>query len=255
MALRLNRASSERAPVTKKQAIWFLAIGVVAVAVLVAAHLVLPIHGSWTLNRVLHYVWEGATGAAVIGGVVWLMWPRPKARRRDHQREQARRRFIALVASVLAAVILVVFAEIHREMASRSRLSGQAVEDIQAIGRAIEAYAADHDGKRPESPADLVPKYLPAERLYYLYRTGPDEADPPADPTGEGAEEPSYALVKQPPPRPDARETRLTEPRLRAYLRPGHAWAPLTVVLTKDGRTRVAGEDEVRAFEKDDEDE
>ena len=240
---------------TKKQAIWFLAIGIVAAAVLVAAHLALPIHGSWTLNRVLHHVWEGAAAAAVIGAVVWLMWPRPKARRRDAEREQARRRFICLVAGVLAAVILVVFAEIRREMASRSRLSGPAVQDIQAIGRAIEAYAADHDGKRPESPADLVPKYLPADRLYYVYRAGPDEADPPADPTGEGAEGPSYALVKQPLPRPGAKDTRLTEPRLRAYLRPGHAWAPLTVVLTKDGRARVVGEDEVRAFEKDDEDE
>ncbi len=240
---------------TKKQAIWFLAIGVVAVAALVTAHLVLPIEGSWALNRVLHYVWEGATAAAVIGGIVWLMWPRPKARRRDAEREQARRRFICLVSGVLSAVILVVFAEIHREMASRSRLSGQAVEEIQAIGRAIEAYAADHDGKRPESSADLVPTYLAAERLYYLYRAGPGEVDPPADPAGDGAEELSYALVKQPPPRPDARETRFTEPRLRAYLRPGHAWAPLTVVLTRDGRTRVVGEDEVRAFEKADEDE
>ena len=239
---------------TKKQATWFVGIGIVAVAVLIAAHLGLPIRGSWTYNRILHHVWEGATAAAAVGGIVWLMWPRPKPRRRDELREQARRRFIVLVGTVLAAVILGVFAEMHREMASRRRLRGRAIEDIQAIGRAIDAYAADHDGKRPESPADLVPKYLPAGRFYYAYRSGPDETAPPADPTADGPEEPSYALVKQPPPRPDARDTRPAEPPLLAYLRPGHAWAPLTVVLKKDGRADVAWEDEVRAFEKDDDD-
>lgn len=236
---------------TKKQAIWFLGIGVVCAAVLITGHLMMPVRGSWTLNRILHHAWEGATAAAAIGAVVWLMWPGPKPRRRDALREQARRRFIAVVSTVLAAVILVVFAEIHREMASRNRLGGKAVEDIRAIGRAIEAYAAEHDGKRPEVPADLVPNYLPAGRLYYVYRAGPAEADPPADTTGEGAEQPSYALVKQPPPRPGGDGTRPAEPRLRAYLRPGHAWAPLTVVLEKDGRAHVVGEDETRVFEKD----
>ena len=137
---------------TKKQALWFLSIGVVAVALLVAAHVAMPIRRSWTVNRILHYVWEGAAGAAAIGGVVWLMWPRPKARRRDHEREQARRRFIALAGAVLAVVGLVVFAEIHRDMASSRRLDGPAVEDLQAIGRALDVYASDHDGKRPESP-------------------------------------------------------------------------------------------------------
>jgi len=239
--------------VTKKQALWFLGIGVVVVAVLIAAHVALPIRRSWTVNRILHYVWEGAAGAATIGGIVWLMWPRPKARRRDHQREQARRRFIALTGAVLAVVVLVVFAEMHRDMASRRRLDGPAVEDLQAIGQALEGYASDHGGKRPESPADLVPKYLAARRLYYAYRCGPDVADPPAETTGEGAEEPSYALVKQQPPRPHAKKTQRPEPRLLAYLRPGHAWAPLTAVLETDGRAHVAGEDEVRAFEKKDE--
>jgi len=235
--------------VTKKQAIGFLAIGVIAAAAFVAAHLMLPIRASWTLNRVLHYVWEGGAAAAAVGGIVWLMWPRPKARRRDEQREQARRRFIALAATVLVAVVLVVLAEVRREMASRRRLEGKAVEDLQAIGRAIQAYADDHGGKRPEASADLVPDYLPAGRLYYAYRSGPEPAAPPAEPTADGAEEASYALVKPPPPRPDAKVTRAPEPRLLAYLRPGHAWAPLTVVLTKDGRTHVAGDDEVRTFE------
>ncbi len=238
---------------TKKQALWFLSIGVVAVALLVAAHVAMPIRRSWTINRILHYVWEGAAGAAAIGGVVWLMWPRPKARRRDHEREQARRRFIALAGAVLAVVGLVVFAEIPRDMASRRRRDGPAVEYRRASGRALDGYAADHDGKRPESPADLVPKYLPARRLYYAYRCGPDAADPPAETTGEGAEEPSYALVKQQPPRPGAEKTRRHDPRLLAYLRPGHVWAPLTVVLETDGRAHVAGEDEVRTFEKKDE--
>ncbi len=238
---------------TKKQALWFLGIGVVVAALLIAAHVALPIRRSWTVNRILHYVWEGVTGVATVGGIVWLMWPRPKARRRDHQREQVRRRFIALTGAVLAAVILVIFAEIHRDMASRRRLDGPAVEDLQAIGQALDDYASDHDGKRPESPAALVPKYLPARRLYYAYRCGPDAADPPAETAGDGAEEPSYALVKQQPPRPGAEKTRRPEPRLRAYLRPGHAWAPLTVVLEADGRAHVAGEDEVRVFEKKDE--
>ena len=114
---------------TKKQAIGFLILGVVVAAVLLVAHLLMPFPGSWTLNRILHHVWEWLAVLAAAGGIVWLMWPRPKPRRRDEHREQARRRFIALVATVLAAVILVrdpmVFASVNI-LGTRNMLKGAA---------------------------------------------------------------------------------------------------------------------------------
>ena len=233
---------------TRKGLFVFVGIALAAAAILVAAHLMLPVRQTWTVNRILHYVWEGVVAAAAAGGCVWLMWPRPKTGRRDEQREQARRRLIVLVGTIMAAVLLVVFAEIHRETASHRRLSGRAVEDLAAIAKAIDAYAADHNGDRPESAVDLVPKYLEASRLYYAYRFGPEPAEPPADPAAENAEKPTYDLVKQAPPPPGTGKR--VEARLTAYLRAGYAWAPLTAVLDKDGRARIAGEDEVRPFEK-----
>ena len=213
---------------TKKQAIWFLGIGVVCAAVLITGHLMMPVRGSWTLNRILHHAWEGATAAAAIGAVVWLMWPGPKPRRRDALREQARRRFIAVVGTVLAAVILVVFAEIHREMASRNRLGGKAVEDIRAIGRAIEAYAAEHDGKRPEVPADLVPNYLPAGGSTTSIEPVPPR---PTRPPTRPARAPSSPLT------PSSNSPRLA-PAATAHGRPNRDCAPTSVPATPGRRSR-----------------
>jgi hypothetical protein len=233
---------------TRRQALWILGIAVAVTAVLVALHLAMPIGQTWAVNRILHHVWEAATGLAGAGSLVWLMWPRPKVGRRDEQRLKAHRRVIALVAIVLAVVLLIVFAEIRRDLATRTRLGGPAVADLQAIGKALDAYAADHGGAEPPSIADLAPKYLEASRLYYAHRHGPGVAGPLADAGGPDAEAPSYTLAKRPVPRD-------TKPRpasaLRAYLRPGNAWAPLTAVLDKGGTARVSYEDEVREFEEE----
>lgn len=233
---------------TKAQVLWLVAVGVVVAAALVTAHLVMPFEQTWAVNRIVHHGWEAVAGLAAAGGIVWMWWPRPAARRRDEQRLQAHRRVIAMGAVVLAGVILVVFAEVHRDLASRDRLGASAVADLEAIGKALDAYAADHDGAEPAALGDLAPKYLEAARLYYVYRHGPAEAPPPAAAVAEApAEAPSYAIARI-RLAPDAKKR--PETRLRAYLRPGLAWAPLTAVLGKDGKAHVAGDDEVRLFEK-----
>ncbi len=234
---------------TRKQATVLIPIGAVLAAGVVVAHLLLPTaSASWTMNRVLHHACEAVAGLAAVGGVVWTMWPRPKPRRRNVQRDQARRRVFALVGCVLAAVALAVFAEMHRESASRARLKEAedgAVADLRAIGKALDAYAADHDGRAPETLPALAPEYLDRGALYYRYRHGPAETPPPAADEGKDAEPPTYVLARtrlrrdgKPPADP-----------VRAYLRPGHAWAPLTVVLERGGACRVVGEDRVAGFE------
>jgi len=232
---------------TRPQATWLVAIGAAAAVALVVVHAaLLPADADWRVNRILHHVWQGVTAAAAAGGGAWLVWPRPKARiRRDEDRQRARRRTISLVALVVAAVLLVAFAEIRRETSTRGRLAGRAADDLQTIARALNAYAADHPGARPDALADLAPKYLDPARLYYAFRHGPAEAGPPADPA---AEPPSYALAKE-PPATDAVKKRPQSPAA-VYLRPGLAWAPMTAILARDGRVQIVGEDAVRSFEK-----
>jgi hypothetical protein len=230
---------------TRKQAIALIPIGAVVAVGVVVGHLLLPLESaSWTLNRLLHHVCEGVAAAGAVGAVAWTMWPRPKPRRRDTQREHARRRVFALVGAIVLAVVLVVFAELRRESASRARLSGAAVADLEAIGRALEAYAAAHGGEHPAEIAALVPDYLGRDGLYYACREGPAPVPPPAADAAD-APAPSYALVKRLPRRDDKPHP---DPVL-AYLVPGQAWGPLTVVLEEGGRCRVVGDDRVAAYE------
>ena len=229
---------------TKKQAWWMVAIGAAVTATMVLVHLQLPIDQSWRTNRILHHVWQVAACLAAAGGVTWLLWPRPKASRRDIDREMARRRIIGVGVVVVAAVGLIVFSEFHREGSTRHQLTGPATEGLRAIGQALEAYAKDHAGARPAAIQDLVPKYIGAARLFYPYRAGPVAVEP------RGEFKPdmlSYALAKAPPA---ADSRRRPETTIVAYLRPGNGWAPLTAVLEKDGRVAVVGEDEVRRFEE-----
>jgi len=232
---------------TRNQALVLIPIGAVLAAGVIVAHLLLPTaSASWTVNRVLHHVCEGVAGLAAVGGVVWTMWPRPKPRRRDVQREHARRRVLALVGCVVAAVALTVFAEMHREAASRTRLEAAAFGDLQAIGQALEAYAADHGGERPEQIVALAAEaYLDPKHLYYDYRHGPAEVPPPGANEGRDAEPPTYAVARTLP----RRDGKPPSDPVRAYLIPGHAWAPLTVILEAGGRCRVVGQDRVAGFE------
>jgi len=233
---------------TRKQAIVLLIVGLAAAVGLVVAHLALPIDASWGTNRLLHYVWMGATAASAVGALVWVLWPRPKPRRRDAYREQARRRTFALLGTIVLAVGLVVFGEMHREASSEDRLDGDAFADLRAIGGALGKYEANHHGAAPAALADLVPEYLALEHLYYAYRAGPVEAPPPAAGADAAAEKPSYALVQARPTR--GSETPARRDPVVAYLRPGLAWAPLTAILEKGGSVRVTGEDRVTGYEK-----
>ena len=229
---------------TQRQTVILIVI-VAAVAVgVVVGHLLLPVAScSWTVNRILHYACEGVAVVGAAGGIAFAMWPRPKPRRRDVQREQARRRVLVLLVCVVVAVGLAVFAELRREAVSRNRLSGQACADLEAIGKAIDAYAADHDGEHPDAIQDLVPTYLDPSGRYYAYRVGPKETPPPE--AGPDAPPPAYALVER-LPRRDGKPH--ADPVL-AYLIPGHAWAPLTVVLEEGRGCRVVGDDRVAGYE------
>jgi len=252
---------------TGKQPIWFTVIAAAGAAACVVLHLVLPIDASWQVNRILHYAWMAVVALGTAGGLVWLMWPRPKARRRDFDRAAARRRVIGVGAVVVAAVALIIFGEMHREVASRKHLEPVAVEDLQAIAKALGAYAAEHGGARPAAIEALAPAYLAPARLYFAYRRGPAPARPPqpaAESGGEGAapassgvagatagqgasEPPSYALVRQ---LPGSATAKRSPADVVAYLRPGNAWAPLTVIVEEDGRGQVVSEDAVRTFER-----
>jgi hypothetical protein len=228
---------------TRKQAIVIAVLGAVAAVGLVVLHLLMPLGGTWTVARLVHYGWDAAVALGAAGGVVFVMWKRPEPRRRDEKRDVARRKAAAVVALVVGAVSLVAFSEIRRDFATRDQLAGAASDDLAAIGKALDAWAADHDGAAPDDLAALAPRYLDPARLHYIYRDGP-LAD--ASPVPEGTP-PSYALPVVEPPS-DAK-AKPPEPRERAYLRPGLAWAPLTVVLEKAGGTRVVGEDEVQQYE------
>jgi len=233
---------------TRKQAVVLLIVGLAATAGLVVAHLLLPIEAPWGTNRLLHYLWMGAGAASALGALVWTLWPRPKPRRRDAHRDQARRRTFALLGTMVLVVGLVIFGEMHREASSQDRLSGDAVADLRAIARALGQYEADHNGAAPAAMADLAPKYLVPGHLYYAYRAGPAEVPPPAAGAASADAKPSYALV-QVRPTPGAETPQRRDPVV-AYLRPGQAWAPLTAILEKDGSVRVTGEDRVTGYEK-----
>jgi hypothetical protein len=261
-----------------RQTLLFAAVAAAVAAALAAAHLALPAQAGWQTNRILHYAWMAAVVLGTAGGIVWLMWPRPKARRRDFDRAAARRRVIGVGAVVLAAVAFIIFGEMHREVASRKYLEPAAAEDLQAIAKALGAYAAEHGGARPAAIEALVPKHLAPARLYFAYRRGPASVEPPqpaAESGGEGAaapassgpgsekvsgtlsrrvpdtfsatEPPSYALVRQ---LPGSANTKRSPADIVAYLRAGNAWAPLTVIVEEDGRGQVVSEDAVRTFER-----
>ena len=253
---------------TGKQAIGFAVIGAAGAAVCVVLHLAMPIDAGWGVNRILHYAWMAMVALGTAGGIVWLMWPRPKARRRDFDRAAARRRVIGVGAVVVAAVALIMFGGLWREAVSEKYLKPAAIEDLQAIAKALGAYAAEHGGARPAAIEALVPKHLAPARLYFAYRRGPASVEPPqpaaesgvegaAAPApsgvagataGQGASEPpSYALVRQ---LPGSANTKRSPADIVAYLRPGNAWAPLTVIVEESGRGQVVSDDAVRTFER-----
>jgi type II secretory pathway pseudopilin PulG len=152
-------------------------------------------------------------------------------------REEAHRRLLAIVVIILVAVTWVAMAEVWRDRVTR-RFLEPAQEDLVALGKALEAYATDHQGARPETLEALAPAYLERSRLYYIYRDGPSESGPSA----EGGE-PSYTLVKPKIQKPG--QSPQTESKFVVYLEPGNAWAALTVVSDKAGRTQVVDDDRV----------
>jgi len=264
---------------TGKQPIWVAVIAGASAAVLLAAHILLPIEAGWAANRYLHYGWQAIVLLATAGGVVWLMWPRPRARRRDFDRAAARRRVMGVAGVIMAAVFLIIIGELHREARSRGLLEKAAIPDLQVIGKALAAYAADHAGARPKTVDELVPKYLDADRLYYAYRDGPVRVAPPAveakaagppgaDQSGPAAEgtsgatqagpvaaappgplspPPSYAVVTE---APGTAGIKKSPTAVTAFLRSGNAWAPLTAVVEENGQCRVVSEDNIKAFER-----
>jgi hypothetical protein len=238
---------------TRTKAIWFAVIAAVSAAALLAAHLFMPIDAGWSVNHYLHYGWQALIVLGGVGGMVWLMWPRPKARRRDEDRAAARRRVIGAAGVILAAVFLIVFGELQREARSRGILEKAGFEDLQAIAKALAAYAADHQGARPKAIEELAPKYLDAGCLYYAYRNGPVASPKVVEAKKESTEAaaapapPSYVLVQE---APGTAGIKKSPTAVMAYLRPGNAWAPLTAVVEENGQCRVVSEDNVRSFER-----
>ena len=232
---------------TKKQAVWASVIDVAVAAALVLVHGTLPVDAGWRTNRVLHYSWQGLVGLVAVGAVIWLLWRRPKAARRDLDRQIARRRVIGMGAIVVAAVILAIFGEVRRELVTRRVLEGLATQELHAVSEALAVYERDHGGAMPARIEDLVPKYLEPGRLSYAYRAGPIPIPPPDASDETDAVQPSFALAKV---MPSLDERRRGGNRIVAYLRPGQTWAPLTVVLEKDGKVQIVGEDVVGPFEE-----
>ncbi len=231
---------------TKPQAVRALVVGATAAVVLLLVHLlVLPVPASWTVNRVLHHVWEGLVLAGAAGAVVLFFRIKTGTRRRDLQRAEARRRLVAVVVVVVAAVGMAVTAELLRDASSRRRLRA-AEADLEAVARAVEAYRADHGGTWPEDVGALAPTYLPRAHLYYRYRHGPRGEGPPPEDAGDAAP-PTYRLV--PPREKKPGEKAKPESPVAAYLRPGCAWGPLTAVLGRSGVILVRGDDLVVGLE------
>jgi len=222
---------------TRKQLFVAAGLAVAAFAAIVVAYARLPIQASWKVNRVLHHGLQAAGGAAALAAVAWALWPRHPARRRDLAREEAHRRLIAIAALIVAAIAWVAMAEVWRDRATR-RFLEPAREDLAAVAKALAAYAADHQGAPPDAIDTLAPAYLERSRLYYIYRDGPSKSALPAE-----GREPSYALVRPKIRKPG--QSRPAESPFVAYLEPGNAWAALTVVSDKAGRTHVVDDDRV----------
>ena len=229
---------------TRKQLLVAAVLVVVALAAIVVAYAFLPADAAWRTNRLLHHAAQAAAGLAALGGAVWAFWPRPAPRRRDLARLEAHRRVLFGAALVLVTVAWVALTEVWRDRVARSFLE-PARTDLAAVASALDAYAADHAGNLPAAIQDLAPDYLPRERLYYVHRDGPLPADPP-----QAEADPSYAFVKPKVPQTADRPLRREE-TVRAYLRSGQAWAPLTVVADKAGHVRIVGEDLVTRFEQE----
>ena len=223
---------------TWKQIVWAAVIGAVAAAAILLVHLVvLPIDASWTVNRAVHHAWEVATGLAGAGGITWALWPRPKAPRRDLQRERIHRRAVAIVVMAMTAVALIVAGELLCDHQTKRYLQA-AFPALDAIYTSAQQYRTAHNGEWPESLDSLS---LAPSVLYYAYRGGPV-----AKPTPEAADgPPSYALAG-----PLAGNGQKRESRVLAYLLPGQSWAPLTAVVDKGGRIQMTGEDRTRSFVK-----
>jgi hypothetical protein len=237
-AAALAAASEREGPrMTKKRLVWTMGVTAAVLAIVIGAYAMLPIQASWKMNRVLHHGLQAAGGIAALAGVAWALWPRHQARRRDVAREEAHRRLIAIVVMILLAVAWIAVAEVWRDRVTR-RFLEPAREDLAAVAKALAAYAADRQGARPDSIDTLAPAYLERSRLYYIYRDGPSESGPPVEGT-----EPSYALVKPKIQKPG--QSRPTESPFVVYLEPGNAWAALTVVSDKAGRTHVVDDDRV----------
>ena len=234
---------------TQRQAIVAAVVCAVVAAAMVVGFLMLPLDASWSVNRWLKLGWQLLAGALAAGGMVWCFWPREKASRKDLERKRSQRRVVGLGVVIVAATALVIFAELRCEWCTQNQVSGAATEDLRAIGKALDAYRATHGGTLPPTLETLVPQYLDAGRLHYAYRDGPKKSPTVSSVivSGEGAPPATYRLAIQ---TPIAGGPRTAENLYLAYLRPGMAWAPMTVVLRKDGKTEIVGEDVVRAFEE-----
>jgi hypothetical protein len=231
---------------TVKQLVWLAVIGTVAAAGLVALHLVLPTDATWSANRGLNYAWEGVVALAAVGGVVWVWWPRPKAARRDIGRLQARRRLYATIVVIMVAALIAIFGEMRRDVLTRRCLESSATAPLQAIAQAVGRYAEAGNKAAPESLEALVQGgYLDGSVLLYEFRSGPFTAKAEGA-AGEGSEAPSFALARE---MVTAKTPGDVKPRFLAYLRPGHAWAPLTIAIGRDNRVEIVSEDVVSRYE------
>ena len=215
-----------------------MGIGAAAVAALVAAYgLVLPLDASWGTNRIAHHAWQGLVGLAGIGGAVWMLLLKPDTPRRDLRREAVRRRAIALVVAVVAAVLVVVAGELWRDRATRPYLE-KARPTLALIHERAEEYRQAHGGQWPESLEALG---LPPQALHYVHGRGPSPRPSAPDEPADFA----LAQVERPERGQKPRETGVL-----AYLKSGSAWAPLTAIVSKTGRIEIVAEDVVERYEK-----
>jgi hypothetical protein len=229
---------------TGKHLVWLAIVGAVAAGGLVALELALPIDATWSVNRVLNYTWEGLLVLVAAGGVVWLLWPRPKAPRRDLDRQRGRRRVYALVVIFVVALLMGVFGEVRRDLYARHFLRDTATAPLQTIFQAVQRYADANNHARLESLEALVEKgYMDSASLLYAYRRGPVAVS--AGDSAEDTQGPSFALAKD---MVTAKKPSEMQTRWLAYLRPGYAWAPLTIAIDRDGNVEILSEDIVSRY-------
>jgi hypothetical protein len=229
---------------TRRQLIVLGIVGAVLAAALGMAHLALPLSASWSANRMLQYAWLAAVVLALAGGTTWLMWPRHSRSRRDIAREEARRKVFGLVGLFGVTILLVVYGEMHRDLATRAFLKDVAGPSLTVLGDALARHTAAHGGDWPTSLDVLVEEgLLKPETLQYAYRGGPVAAEPKAGTTPDTG---SFALARQ---FPGVHSRGTSDTRYAVYLRPGNAWAGLTAVIDKDGTIEVVADDAVQPFE------